>query len=307
MITKPLLADKTLCEIDSTAAYAKIRFPMAATPKIDGIRCLKPQEEAVSRSFKPIPNVFARTMVTKLCPVGVDGELEIRGGTFNDAQSQIMTRAGEPDFLYSIFDYVKDGLDINKPYLERIKDLKEMFDSNPELRTFCRPIYPVIVNSLEELEAVKAQHLAEGYEGTMLRALDSKYKCGRSSFKEHALLAIKYFTDGEARIVSVEEQMRNENEAEKDAFGNTERSSHKENMVPAGTLGKFEVVDMKDGAEFKIGTFLGLTHEMKQEIWNNRESYVGKIVHYRCQEHGKKDKPRIPSFIGFRSEEDMSS
>lgn len=302
--TKPLLADKTLCEMDSDPYYKKLKFPLAATPKIDGIRCLKPEAEAVSRSFKPIPNVHARNMVSSNLPAGVDGELEIRGGTFNDAQSLIMTRAGEPDFVYSIFDYVKDGVD--KPYIERIADLRELFETRTDLHTFCRPIYPVIVNNLEELEAIKARHLAEGYEGTMLRTLDSKYKCGRSSFKESILLAIKYFTDGEAVILSLEEQMHNANEATQDAFGNTERSSHKENMIPAGTLGKFVVKGLKDGVEFKIGTFKNLTDEMKKEIWDNKESYVGKIVHYREQEHGKKDKPRIPSFYGFRSEDDMS-
>lgn len=304
MLTKPLLADKTLCEEDSAPYYAKLKFPMAGTPKIDGIRCLKPQEEAVSRSFKPIPNVYSRSLVTNKCPTGVDGELAIRGGTFNDAQSLIMTRAGEPDVVYYVFDYVKD--DINKPYLERMKDMREMFELRTDLLTFCVPVYPEIVNNIEELEALKAKHLAEGHEGTMLRSVDSKYKCGRSSFKEHILLAIKYFQDGEAEILSLEEKMHNTNEATEDAFGNTERSSHKENMVPAGTLGKFKVRNLKDGTEFKIGTFKNLTDEMKQDIWNNKDSYVGKIVHFREQVHGKKDKPRIPSFYGFRHGDDLS-
>lgn len=304
MITKPLLADKTLCEEDSAQYYAKLRFPLAVTPKIDGIRCVKPEDKAFSRSFKSIPNHHIRNTIEAGCVPGVDGELAIVEGTFNDAQSQVMKRDGTPDFVYLIFDYVKDSLE--KPYMERIADLKEMFDSNPQIHTFCKPVYPVIVNSLEELEAVKAQHLAEGYEGSMLRSPNSKYKCGRSSFKEHILIAVKYFEDGEAVILSVEEQMHNNNQATEDAFGNTERSSHKANMVPAGTLGYFKVRDLKDGTEFKIGTFKNLTDPLKLDIWNNKDSYVGKIVHYRAQVHGKKDKPRIPSFYGFRHEEDMS-
>jgi DNA ligase 1 len=303
MITKPLLADKTLCEEDSAQYYAKLTFPKAATPKIDGIRCIKPKDNAVSRSFKPIPNVHIREMIEKNVVAGVDGELEINGGTFNDAQSQVMTRAGTPDFRYRIFDYVKDSLE--KGYMERMADLRAMFDANPQILTFCEPVYPVIVNNLEELEAVKKLHLSQGYEGTMLRNLDSKYKCGRSSFKENILLAIKYFVDGEAEILSVEEKMHNANEATEDAFGNTERSSHKANMIPAGTLGKFVVRNLKDNTQFKIGTFKNLTDEKKLDIWNNKDSYVGKVVHFREQLHGKKDKPRIPSFYGFRSLEDM--
>lgn len=304
MITEPLLADKALCKEDSADKYAKLKFPMAATPKFDGIRCLKPEAKALSRSFKPIPNHHIRNTVEANCPAGIDGELEIIGGNFNDVQSEVMTREGTPEFCYKIFDYVKDSLE--KPYMERMEDLKKMFEENPQIHTFCQPVFPVIVNNLEELEAVKALHLSQGYEGTMLRALDSKYKCGRSSFKERILLAIKYFQDGEAEILSVEERMHNANEAEEDAFHHTTRSSHKANMVPAGTLGKFCVRDLKDGTEFKIGTFKNLTDPMKKEIWDNKESYVGKIVHFREQIHGKKDKPRIPTFFGFRSPEDMS-
>ena len=46
-ITKPMLAGK--CERPDA-----LNFPVLATPKLDGIRCLKIGGRALTRSFKPI-------------------------------------------------------------------------------------------------------------------------------------------------------------------------------------------------------------------------------------------------------------
>ena len=97
--------------------------------------------------------------------------------------------------------------------------------------------------------------------------------------------------------------MHNENEAGKDAFGYTERSSHKANQVPANTLGAFLVREVKTGVEFSIGT--GLDDILRQDVWDHQEKYIGQMVKYKAQACGEKDKPRFPSFIGFRDERDL--
>ena len=55
-ITKPMLASK--CENPHL-----LPFPVLATPKLDGIRCLKIGGKALTRSFKPISNRFAREWI----------------------------------------------------------------------------------------------------------------------------------------------------------------------------------------------------------------------------------------------------
>ena len=65
-ISKPLLAGK----FDP----AKAKFPYAATPKIDGIRFLIVNGQAVSRSFKPIRNKYIQDLLSTALPDGVDGE-----------------------------------------------------------------------------------------------------------------------------------------------------------------------------------------------------------------------------------------
>lgn len=297
MITQPLLAAKK-------PVFEKIKFPVLATPKIDGIRCLKINGQALSRSFKPIPNKHIRTWIELNCPDGFDGEI-LCGNGFNDVQSMVMSHEGTPEFTYLVFDYVNESL--LKPYSSRMEDLVNVFhkELTPVFPRYVSLLLPEVANNLEELYAIMEKHLAQGHEGTMIRDPGSPYKCGRSSLKEGYLIAIKSFVDDEAEVIGFQEQMHNANEQEEDAFGNSERSSKKENMIPMNTLGAF-LVRHKDGTEFKIGTGVGLTKELRQEIWNNKDKYLGKLVHYRYQPHGVKDRPRIPSWHGFRDQKDLS-
>jgi DNA ligase-1 len=295
MITQPLLAAKK-------PVFEKLKFPVLATPKIDGIRCIKVNGQALSRSFKPIPNHHIRKMIEEHCPDGFDGEI-LCGDGFSDVQSMVMSREGTPEFTYLVFDYVDGSLE--ESYTSRQINLAKAFCHTP-LLTFCKPLYGELINNVDELQLIMERHLLEGHEGTMIRTPESPYKCGRSSLKEGYLIAIKEFVDAEAEVIGFEEQMKNNNEATLDAFGHKERSSHNENKVAAGMLGAF-IVKSEDGTTFKIGTGVGLTQELRKKIWENQSDYLGKLVHYRFQPHGVKDRPRIPSYYGFRNKEDMSN
>lgn len=297
MITQPLLAAKK-------PVFEKLQFPVLATPKIDGIRCIKVNGQALSRSFKPIPNHHIRNWIEANCPDGFDGEI-LCGDGFSDVQSMVMSREGEPKFTYLVFDYVTTSL--TEPYQSRMDNLSLKFkETGLHLSPSAEILYPEVANNLDELRLIMEKHLLEGHEGTMIRTPDSPYKCGRSSLKEGYLIAIKEFVDAEAEVIGFEEQMKNNNEATLDAFGHKERSSHNENKVAAGMLGAF-IVKSEDGTTFKIGTGVGLTQELRKKIWDNQAEYLGKLVHYRYQPHGVKDRPRIPSYYGFRNKEDMSN
>src|SRR6185312_2133715 len=113
---------------------------------------------------------------------------------------------------------------------------------------------------------------------------------------------LKRFEDSEATIIGFEERMQNNNEATEDAFGHTKRSSHKDNLVPSNTLGTLLVKDIKNGVEFGLGT--GFDDKIRKLIWDNKEKYLGKIVTYQYQKI-EKDRPRFPSWKGFRDERDL--
>jgi len=293
MITKPMLATKCTDKF-------KIRFPVLATPKLDGIRCLKINGRAISRTFKPIPNPYIRGMIEQNLPNGVDGEIMIPGKTFGEITGIVMSsKSTEPiEFQYWVFDFVSDG-DTSIPYWERENRLAGLVVPN-----FVVKILPVSVYNLVQLDAFEQKCIDEGYEGVMIRTPDSPYKCGRSTEKEGWLLKIKRFEDGEAVIIGFEEKMHNQNEAKKDAFGRTDRSTCKDGMVSAGTLGTLIVQDTKTKIKFGIGS--GLDDVARDEIWNHRALYLGEIVKYKYQPYGVKEAPRFPVFLGLRHKDDIS-
>lgn len=300
-ITKPLKA--------ATYDESKARFPYLATPKIDGIRFMMIDGQAVSISFKPIRNYHIQETLQSFLPDGVDGELTV--GNFQSSTSGVMSYKGKPEFTVWIFDYVDPEADEIAPYDERMKQLTEMnleektLEASKALNFHVRVLSaPVRVENKEELKELERTWVEDmGYEGVMLRDPKGTYKMGRSTLRQNIILKVKRFIDAEAVIIDFEEEMFNGNEAEKDAFGRTKRSKVKENLVPKGTLGAL-VVHSKDGVEFKIGT--GFTAEQRKEIWENRWDYIGKFVKFKSMEFGVKDAPRHPVFLGFRHEDDIS-
>jgi hypothetical protein len=75
----------------------ELRFPVLATPKLDGIRCLKIGGKALTRSFKPVSNRFIREWIEANLPDGVDGELVVPGTTFSETSGHVGRESGEPD------------------------------------------------------------------------------------------------------------------------------------------------------------------------------------------------------------------
>lgn len=275
------------------------------TQKLDGIRALMIDGHLVSRSFKPIRNNHIRTLLESVLPDGADGEIVVPG-SFQETTSKVMRADGKPEFIYYMFDYVKD--DLNKPYAERMQDLVQwMVDKGPIASEALSKIYlliPTLIKSKQQLLTYEEICLKKGFEGVIIRTPNSPYKCGRSTLKQEWLLKLKRFADDEAIIVDFTEKLRNNNVKQKDAFGHTVRSSHKENKVPTGTLGSLVVVDKKSKVKFEIGT--GFDDELRQKIWNNKSTWKGLTIKYKhfaiC---GEKDKPRFPVFLGVRDNDDM--
>ena len=238
-IQKPMLA------VDA-GDIKSLQYPLYATPKLDGIRCLKVNGEIVSRTFKPIPNNYIRETLKAILPEGADGEICLKDDmSFSAVSSAVMREDGEPNFIYYMFDLYSDT-----GYMDRMKEM----DKCDLPIDYVHKLIPTVLVEESDLLAYEQQCIDEGYEGIMVRTANSPYKFGRSTRKEGYLLKIKRFTDGEAVIVGFVERMHNANEATKDAFGRTERSSHKENMIPMGTLGALQVRDVKSGVEFEVGT-----------------------------------------------------
>lgn len=293
LITKPMLASNETIDI------YKISYPCYVTPKLDGIRALTINSQLLSRSFKPIKNKNIKETLKDL-PDGLDGELV--SGNFQETTHRVMKEEEtEGDWGYYIFDYVKDSL--SKPYLERIQDLWDLVESQKYSLKNVNIVAPIEVNTSEELLLRESEFIEEGYEGLIIRSGSSPYKCGRSTLKEGYLLKLKRFLDTEGVVIDFVEYENNNNEAEKDNFGRTKRSSAKAGKSGADMLGKF-ILRMNDGRVVGCGS--GFNMEQRKEIWANKSSYLNKIVKFKYFPFGEKDLPRHPIFLGFRDPDDMS-
>lgn len=300
MIKKPMLASAlSLEDKDETSL---LRFPMFASLKLDGIRAITRDGKLLSRTLKEIPNEAIQDKCSSL-PNGLDGEIIIEGKSFSDITSIVMSIKEKEihGFKFYIFDYVKESP--NKPYSERLQDLLELKSKGQLPEDTCIILDQHVMSSIEDIRLFESKAADEGHEGIMLRRADSPYKYGRSTLKESYLLKVKRFDYSEAVILDIEELMNNFNPPELDLLGNTKRSSSKSGLVPANTMGALVVKDIKSGVVFRIGS--GFDKEMRDEIWGNKQTYIGKTLRYHFQSVGVKSSPRIPVFSGFRDERDM--
>lgn len=291
-VLKPMLAE-------TCKNVGKVKYPVLATPKIDGIRCLtvvggRPK----SRSLKDIPNNHIRYMMETWGMEGLDGELWIKGAdNFGEVSGAVMRVEGEPDFEYKVFD-IWDRPDLS--YEKRMTLLKHRL--RKPRPPWVKLVLPEICYNSNGLMSYWSKQADLGFEGAIFRDPEGKYKYGRST--RGMMAKLKLFEDDEAEIIGFEELMHNKNPAKKNKLGRTERSSAKAGKVPAGKLGKFECRDLKTGIKFEVGT--GFTDKQRKDFWRDRQVYVGMILKYRHQPSGAKAKPRFSSFQGFRSKEDMS-
>lgn len=282
---KPMLA-YTVKDLDS------LSYPLLAQIKLDGIRAIVADGVPYTRTLKSIPNNYIFSCLYGL-PL-LDGELVVgppnSPDVFTKSTSGVMSREGQPDFTYFVF----DAPDTNRPYWERYQIL-----ASYDLPEFVKIVPAEVVGSARELSVVEDRYIQAGFEGVMVRNPKGVYKYGRSTQKEGLLGKLKRFKDEEAVIVGVEELYHNENEKETNELGYTERSSAQAGLVPAGTLGAL-VVRKPDGETFKIGT--GYTQAQRDVLWVQREYLKGKTVKYKHQLSGAKDKPRFPVYLGLRED-----
>lgn len=281
---------------------ADVQFPVMASPKFDGIRALVVDGVVMSRNLIPIPNEHVQRTFGDPRFNGLDGEL-ICGDPwakdcFNRTSSAVMSRDGEPAVSFVVFD---NYLIPEVPYNIRWEGLplREVIGNCELVR-----VASYVIHTGRKLKKLEKVIVREGYEGIMVRGLQSKYKYGRATMKGQELMKLKRFEDAEAEVIGCTPWMRNVNEMERNNLGGVKRSRKKEGLVETDMLGALRVRDLKTGVEFEIGT--GFNVQQREKYWENKESLVGLIVKYKHQPAGAMERPRFPVFLGFRHPIDMS-
>lgn len=281
------------CMLATDADLDKLRFPLLASAKLDGVRAVVRDGVVFSRSNKPIPNAHVQKLFGKY--THFDGELIVGDPTskacYRDTISGVMSVDGEPDVKLYVFDHVGEPSHLYNFRAERLTKSKHVVVHEQ-----------VMCLTLEDILKYEEQCLDAGYEGLILRDPNAPYKQGRSTVKEGYLLKLKRFVDDEATVIGFEERMHNGNVATVNELGRTARSSHKENKSGRGDLGAL-LLRHSSGIEFSCGT--GFTDGERGEIWANRDRYLGQLAKYKHFPVGAKDLPRHPVFLGWRDRRDL--
>lgn len=294
---KPLLAS-------AVEDINQVKYPCYVVEKIDGLRCIIKDGVAYSRSMKPFRSKAVQEKFGKPEYNGLDGELIYGFPTdedvFNRSTSFCMsTEIPEGMDMNNIRFYCFDRYDLDEPFALR---LAKVVDNPAEGVIRLNHMYVEIPG---EVKGFEEQSLKAGFEGIMFRAIDGKYKQGRSTLKEGILLKKKVFQDSEFTVVGFKEKMHNANEATVNELGYTERSSCKEHLVPANTLGALTVHNDEFGT-FDVGT--GFDDKLRKEIWKNQDKWLGEIVKVKYFKTDNADyQIRFPVFLGKRHKDDMDA
>lgn len=275
--------------------FAKMPFPFYVSPKFDGIRGFNIEGTLYSRNFKPISSTQCQSLFGDTF-TELDGEL-VEGSATDEnclhrTQSYVRSKDKTGDMRFFVFDTLAPEV-IDLPFKTRYEYLLS------HKKDFIKEIVVVeqkLVSTVEELKLALNEYIEEGYEGGMIRNPSAPYRNGRCTFRDGVIYKYKEFEDDWAEIVRFEEQYTNTNEKFTDELGFTARSDHKENLVPADTLGK--IVAIHKGIEINIAVSR-FDHETRKLLWDARDHYTGKHVKFRHFPYGMKNKPRLARALSF--------
>lgn len=287
----------------AAADLKKIKYPVLGFPKIDGIRAVIHQKQALSRKLIRLPNQFIQSALADDALQGLDGELVVGSPTdplcIKHSTSGVMSQDGTPDFSFLVFDYWDSRQGYHERHFAAFRRVERQH--NPRVRILTHQE----LRNEDDLLAFEAVQLDLGYEGVILRDPMGAYKHGRSTVREGGMLKLKRFVDSEAEVLEVIEEMHNGNKALKDFLGHTKRSSAKINKAGKGRMGALRVRDLKTKVEFEIGT--GFTDADKDEwwAWKHLAAPRSRLVKYKYFAVGMQERPRHPVFLSWRHPMDI--
>ncbi len=274
---KPMLAHKVgKKEVDWSAKNF-------IQPKLDGVRCIFTKDGAYSRTGKQFKNVAhieedLEDFFKQYPETILDGELYNHDLKHDFEKIISLVRKQKPTeddrseaanlVQYHVYDFINK---FNPEYETRHNMLKM---SLPIARSMTL-IANTLVESMEEAQMLHKVHLAQGYEGSMLRT-NGFYEQKRS----YNLQKFKDFHDTEATITGYEE-------------GKGKRQ---------GTLGKFLMTD-DEGIQFGCPPGKGYTYKDLANMLLNIHDYIGQRATFTYFQRTQAGSYRHPLFKTLRNYE----
>ena len=288
LIVRPMLANTFSFDLyESKGRSFKISFPAYIQRKYDGIRCISylKDGEVIIESRKGIPfenfkllKEELKSILKKLPPnFYFDGELYTNDLEFEAVSGLIRLHeksatAKDIDMInkinYLIYDFV-DTDQLNLFYEERYQILSKILNENKLLR--CINVETILIKKLDDIKKYHDIFVKDGYEGIMIRDMKGPYEINKRS---KYLQKYKEFMEDEFKIVGFHEGTGDEK----------------------GTV-IWDCIT-NDGKLFAVrpkGTF-----ESRKEIFQEGNSYIGKLLTVIFQEYSTDGVPRFPVGKGIR-------
>ena len=274
---KPMLAHKVgKKEVDWSAKNF-------IQPKLDGVRCIFTKDGAYSRTGKPFKNVAhleedLEDFFKKYPDTVLDGELYNHALKRDFEKIISLVRKQKP----TDEDRFEAGNLVQYHVYDVITSLNPTYETRYNMLRMNLPIYKTMtlvanttVDSMEEAKMLHDVHLAQGYEGSMLRT-NGFYEHKRS----YNLQKFKDFHDTEATITGYEE-------------GKGKRQ---------GTLGKFLMTD-DEGIQFGCPPGKGYTYKDLANMLLNIHDYIGQRATFTYFQRTQAGSYRQPLFKTLRNYE----
>jgi len=267
-----------------------VKYPVRVEAKLDGLRLIavknRGEVSLFTRSGTPIetlPKIVQAIKCLKEDDIVLDGE--VMGEDWNESASVVMSSKAKKDdstMRYHVFDIVDFSAwqqqVSNTHYRARLLDL-QLTIGDTEGKPF-RYVKSTTANDETELREFYNECLTEGYEGVMLKRLDTPYQWKRTD----AILKMKPVATEEGVIVGWH--------------------LSPEKTKRAGQFGGFHVLT-KNGVVTKVGG--GYTDTQKKQIQEEGpDTYIGRIAEVEHQPPFTNDgKLRFPVFSRFRDPADV--
>lgn len=316
-MTKPAFKPQLACDFEES----KLKFPLIAMPKIDGVRGINIDGTLTGRSLKQHDNPHVTARFSGEQFIGFDGEIVTEEWTHPDlcrkTSGDLRRKKASTHYnaVWYIFDYIAPHMQ-DQAYHERLNAAGELVSAlQADGIDYVRLVPWELVHNLERLLELEAIWLSMGFEGVIMRDPNAPHKHGRATVKAGSYLRIKRFMDFEVQVTEVTEAMENQNEAKTNELGRTERSTHQENMVPKGMAGMLKARVLADvvwnGKTLMVKDQIidvgpgNMNHDDRVKFFKNPSLLTTEISKVKFFPHGQKDKPRFPTWVCIRSKEDM--
>ncbi len=261
-----------------TKYKAKVQYPIGSDPKLDGMRCVVKADGMWSRTGKPVvssPHIFESLKpIFDLHPnLVIDGELyaDKLADNFDEIMGYVKHTKPTPEDLiecekhieFHVYDYDDE---LKYPLSERKVRLKDFYRLEDYKYVKIVPTY--VLNNEIEVDSKLLEYVELGYEGQILRVLNSLYENKRTK----NLLKHKQWITDEFIIVDVLEG---------------------EGKL-ANKAGTFQV-KTKKGVITDVS--INGTHDYLADLWIRKTELIGKEVTVRYWDETKDGSLRFAKVI----------